>query len=64
MKANREKIQLAMLRACMNMTDIAKKAETTSYTVRNVVYGRSVSIKSLGRVAKALGVDPSEIMED
>ena len=63
MKANKNKLRLAMARACMNPQDLAKAAEMPPQTVNGVLRGRSVRPATLGRIAKALGVDPTEILE-
>ncbi len=64
MKANREKLRLAMARACMNPQDLAKAAAMPPQTVNGVIRERSVRPATLGRIAKALGVDVTEIMEE
>ena len=63
MKANKNKLRLAMARACINPQDLAKAAEMPPQTVNGVLRGRSVRPATLGRIAKALGVDPTEILE-
>ena len=63
MKANREKIELAMARACMGMSDLVLATKMPEPTVKNVRLGRSVRPATLGRVAKALGVDPSKLID-
>lgn len=63
MKADREKIQLAMARACMNLPDLSKSAELPESTTKNVLYGRNVRPRTIGKVAKALGVDVAEIIK-
>lgn len=63
MKVNREKLRLAMARACMNPQDLAKAAEMPPQTVNGVLRGRSVRPATLGRIAKVLGVDVAEILE-
>lgn len=64
MKANINKLRLAMARACMNPQDLAKTAEMPPQTVNGVLRGRSVRPATLGRVAKALGVDVIEILKE
>lgn len=64
MKANRKKLKLAMARACMSNADLPTAAGLPGPTVKNVISGRSVRPVTLGRVAKALGVDPAEIIEE
>lgn len=63
MKANKNKLRLAMARACMNPQDLAKAAEMPPQTVNGVLRGRSVRPATLGRIAKALDVDVAEILE-
>lgn len=64
MKANKNKLRLAMARACMNPQDLAKAAQMPAQTVNGVLRGRSVRPATLGRIAKALGVDVTEILEE
>lgn len=63
MKANREKLRIVMARACMNPQDLAKAAEMPPQTVNGVIRERSVRPATLGRIARALGVDVTEIMD-
>ena len=53
-----------MARACMNPQDLAKAAEMPPQTVNGVIRGRSVRPATLGRIAKALGVDPAELIQE
>lgn len=64
MKANKNKLRLAMARVCMNPQDLARAAEMPPQTVNGVLRGRGVRPATLGRIAKALGVDVSEILEE
>ena len=64
MKANINKLRLAMARACMNPQDLAKAAEMPPQTVNGVLRGRGVRPATLGRIAKALGVDVVEILKE
>lgn len=64
MKANRDKLVLAMARACMGAADLANLAEMPRPTVNKVITGRSVRPGTLGKIARALGVDVTEIMEE
>lgn len=63
MKANKKAVQLAMARACAGKKEISEKAKMPEMTVRNVLAGHSVRPATLGKIARALGVDPLEIME-
>ena len=64
MKANRRKLELAMAKACMNTSDIQTDAGMPLPTVNSVIGGRSSRPGSIGRIAKALGVDVTEIFDD
>lgn len=64
MKADRKKMELAMARACMSSADLPAAAGLPRPTVQNVIVGKSVRPATLGRIAKALGVDPVEILKE
>lgn len=64
MKANRKKLELAMARKCMSTADLTVAAGMKRPTLNNVITGRDVRPNTFGRVAKALGVDVTDIMED
>lgn len=64
MVAEKAKISIAMARACMNTQDLAKAAEMPTQTVNGVIRGRSVRPATLGRIARALGVDPAELIQE
>lgn len=63
MKVDRQKLELAMARACMNTADLIATGLPRP-TVTNVIMGRGVRPATLGRIAKALGVDPADIIEE
>ncbi len=63
MKVNRDKLELAMARVCMNPADLAEKAELPRPTLNNAIVGRDVHPGTAGRIAKALGCDVTEILE-
>lgn len=64
MKAEKIKLDLAMARACMNSADLAEASGMPPQTVNGVIRGRSVRPATLGRIAKALGVDPAELIAE
>jgi DNA-binding Xre family transcriptional regulator len=47
----------------MNETDTAKRAGISREIVSLAKRGRSIGPATLGKIAKALGVDPTEIIE-
>jgi len=63
MKADRKKLELSMARACMESAELPSAAGLPRPTVQNLIVGKSVRPATLGKVAKALGVDPAEILE-
>ena len=63
MRADKNKLLLAMARACMNTRDVVRESGMPEMTVKNVIAGKGVKPATLGRVAKALNVDPAEIVE-
>lgn len=64
MKADRRKLELAMAVACMNTEDLKKASGMPRATINNVISGRNVRPGTIGRVAKALAVCVTEIIED
>lgn len=64
MKADRKKLELAMARVCVNSRDLAEAAQLPRPTLNNVINGRGVSPATLGKVAKALGVDVTQILAE
>lgn len=63
MRADKQKLELEMARSCVNLKDVIKTANIPESTFKNVLTGRSVRPATLGRVARALGVDVTNIME-
>lgn len=63
MKANREKLKLAMARARMSTSDLTTASKMPRPTVNNVISGRGVRPDTLGQIAFALGCDVCDIME-
>lgn len=64
MKANRKKLENAMAQACMNTKDLQEAADIPRPTLNNVISGRNVRPKTIGQVAKGLGVSVETILED
>lgn len=64
MLVDQKKLELAMARACMNSADLPAAAGLPRPTVQNAIVGKSVRPGTLGRIAKALGVDPAELLRE
>ena len=63
MKADRKKLELSMARACLSTAALAEVAKMPRPTINNVITGRNVRPDTLGRIAEALGVYVTEILE-
>ena len=62
MKINKEKFELAKARACMSTADIIR-AGIPKGTLCNI-FRNEVQPHTVGRIAKVLGCDVTEILED
>lgn len=63
MKVDKRKLEIAMARAKLNRNTLAQKAEMPIPTVCNVYSRGTCKPATLGRIAEALGVDVTEIIE-
>lgn len=61
---NCEKVQLQMARQCMNPYDLCSKAGISYASYRRIMKEGGCKIATLGKLATALGVDVTEILED
>ena len=64
MKADKAKLTLAMARRCWNPQDLAKAAEMPPQTVNRVLLERGIRPATLGKLARALGCDPEELLKE
>lgn len=64
LKADRRKLETAMARACMNTEDLQKASGMPRPSINNVIAGKNIRPGTIGRIAKALNVDVTEILED
>lgn len=63
MRLNTRKIQLIMAKACINQASLAGRAGISRQTMSAVMNGRNCRPELLGKIAKALEVEPEEIIE-
>ncbi len=63
MKMDIQKFSLARARACMGRKDF-EKAGIPKGTLCRAMSGKGLKPETLGKIAKALGVDVTEILED
>ena len=64
MKLNAWKIKLILAEREMNQSDLAVKIGVNRQQVNEILSRETCSLKTLGRVAKALGVDVTEIIKE
>ena len=63
MNLDKNKVTITMARACIGRTELARKSGVSCATVSGVLAGKNVKPETAGRIAAALGVDVTEIME-
>lgn len=64
MKLNRDKINICRARKKMSISDLAEAYGVSRARMNVILNQREVSVVSAGRLAEALGVDVTEILED
>lgn len=64
MKISKRKMELSMARAKMNLYDLSEKSNVSIHTIGTVLARRSCKPATAGRIAEALGIDVTEILED
>lgn len=64
LKISQDKVQLQMARLAMNPYDLCSKAGISYASYRRIMKEGNCKIATLGRVADALGVDVTEILEE
>ena len=65
MRIGRNKLALAMLNAGVeSIRDLATVSGVSINTISRSNNGGTVKLSTLGRIAKALGVDPAELLEE
>lgn len=63
MKLNQTRVKLIMAKLGINQTTLATMAGVSRQTISTVMNGRSCRPELLGKISKALGVEPEEIIE-
>lgn len=64
MHLDKEKIRLIMARQELTTTELAKRCGKTKQRISTIFNSVNVSPRTVGMIAKALGVDVTEIIED
>lgn len=63
MKISRDKINICLARKKMSVSDLAEAYGVSRARMNVILNQREVSVVSAGRLAEALGVDVTEIMD-
>ena len=59
-----KKVQLLMARKCLSMKGLSEVSGVTPLTISKVINGRNARTDTVGLLAQALSVDPSEIIKE
>lgn len=62
MKIDQQKLDMMLARKCLNMSDL--RNGTSPQTLSRICKGEEIKPKTLGRIAKSLGCDPAELVEE
>lgn len=63
MKISKPKLNIALARKCWNLRDLRDHCTVSAQTCRNINIGKSVMPSTVGKIAAALGVDVTELIE-
>lgn len=63
MRISRIKVSLLMAKTCINQMTLAARAGISRQTMSAVMNGRNCKPDLLGKISKALGVEPEDIIE-
>lgn len=64
MKISKKKFECALARTLINPQHLAKKAGLSYPVICRALNGFDIKPLSVGKIARALGVDPEEIADD
>lgn len=64
MKIDANKLRIALARKCWMWKDLQEQSGVTGQTFRNIKAGLSVKPETAGKIARALGVDVTELLTD
>jgi len=64
MKLNKTKLLIALANACMNPYDLCKAVGMQYQNYRRIANGGNCKPATVGKIAKALNVDVTELLED
>lgn len=63
MKVSKSKLTIALARKCWNQRDLRDNAVVSAQTTVNINKGKDIMPATVGKIARALDVDVTEIIE-
>lgn len=63
MKMNKQKYEIAMANACMSVSELHRKTGIARTTLNRAVAGHNIRPEILGKIARALGVNVTEVID-
>lgn len=65
LKLDKKKLDLAMAKKCYNITDLVKKSNVCYSSIVKISNGNmSLTTRTLGKIAKALDVEPKDLIQE
>lgn len=64
MKLSREKLDIQIAKNCLTVSELAKNYGVSAQRIRMILNSKQVAPVTAGKLAKALGCDVTEILED
>ncbi len=64
MKLSREKLDIQIAKNCITVPELAKNYGVSAQRIRMILNSKKVAPVTAGKLAKALGCDVTEILED
>lgn len=62
LKVNHQRIREEMAKRAWTSSDLAQKARISGAVTTRLNKGEEISIKTIGKIAKAFGVEPQELV--
>ena len=63
MKVNTKKLEIAMANACISARELSEKSGVSQFTITRIQSDANVFPATVGKIAKALNVNVTEIIE-
>lgn len=63
MKIDSKKMKISMARKCLDAPKLSEISDVSETTIKNAIKGNELLLSTVGKIANALEVDVSEIIE-